>query len=50
MEGKKVWEVGVILNLQESTVQMHIDNAAGKLACANAHQAVPKAVRLGLIR
>lgn len=49
MEGKAVWEVGAILNLAESTVQMHIDRAAGKLACANAHQAVLKALRLGLI-
>ena len=50
MEGKTVWEVGAILNLSECTVQMHIAHAAGKLACADAHQAVLKALRLGLIR
>jgi DNA-binding CsgD family transcriptional regulator len=50
MEGKTVWEVSVILNLAESTVQLHIENAVRKLACANAHQAVLKTLRLGLIR
>lgn len=50
MEGKTVWEASVILNLAESIVQLHIDNAVRKLACANAHQAVLKALRLGLLR
>ncbi|HYD15056.1 MAG TPA: LuxR family transcriptional regulator [Hyphomicrobium sp.] len=50
MEGKTVWEASVILKLAESIVQLHIDNAVRKLACANVHQAVLKALRLGLIR
>ena len=50
MEGKTVWEIGVILSLAESIVHRHIDNAVRKLACASPHQAVVKALRLGLIR
>lgn len=50
MEGKTAWEVGAILGIAERTAVLHINNAMHKLACTNKHQAVLKALRLGLIR
>ena len=50
MEGKTAWEVGSIVGITERTAGLHINNAAHKLGCANKHQAVLKALRLGLIR
>lgn len=49
MEGKTAWEVGSIIGITERTAGLHINNAAHKLGCANKHQAVLKALRLGLI-
>ena len=49
MEGKTAWEVGAILGITERTAVMHVNNATHKLACASQHQAVLKALRLGLI-
>ena len=49
MEGKTAWEVGSIIGITERTAGLHINNATHKLGCANKHQAVLKALRLGLI-
>ncbi len=50
MEGKTAWEAGAILSITERTVVLHLSNAMRKLDCHNKHQAVLKALRLGLIR
>jgi DNA-binding CsgD family transcriptional regulator len=49
MEGKTAWEVGSILGISERTAVLHVSNAAHKLNCASKHQAVIKAMRMGLI-
>lgn len=49
MEGKTAWEVGAVLGISERTTVLHISNAMHKLGCVNKHQAVVKAMRLGLI-
>ncbi|MFO1271515.1 MAG: LuxR family transcriptional regulator [Rubrivivax sp.] len=49
MEGKTAWEVGAILGISERTAVLHVNNAMHKLGCTNKHQAVLKALRLGLI-
>ena len=50
MDGKTAWEVGAILSITERTAVLHINNAMHKLECTTKHQAVLKALRLGLIR
>ena len=50
MDGKTAWEVGSILGIAERTAVLHLNNAMHKLGCINKHQAVLKALRLGLIR
>ena len=50
MEGKTAWEVGSVLGISERTAALHVNNATHKLGCVNKHQAVLKALRLGLIR
>lgn len=49
MEGKTAWEVGSILGITERTAVLHLQNAMRKLDAVNKHQAVLKALRLGLI-
>jgi DNA-binding CsgD family transcriptional regulator len=49
MEGKTAWEVGSILGIAERTAVLHVNNAMHKLGCNTKHQAVLKALRLGLI-
>jgi DNA-binding CsgD family transcriptional regulator len=49
MEGKTAWEVGALLGISERTAVLHVNNAMHKLKCVNKHQAVLKALRLGLI-
>jgi len=49
MAGKTAWEVGAILGISERTAVLHINNAMHKLGCINKHQAVLKALKLGLI-
>ncbi|MBA4176028.1 MAG: LuxR family transcriptional regulator [Leptothrix sp. (in: Bacteria)] len=49
MEGKTAWEAGAVLGISERTAVLHINNAMHKLKCVNKHQAVLKALRLGLI-
>lgn len=50
MDGKTAWEVGVILGISERTAVLHVNNAMHKLGCTSKHQAVIKALRMGLIR
>jgi DNA-binding CsgD family transcriptional regulator len=50
MEGKTAWEVGAILGISERTAVLHLQNAMRKLEAVNKHQAVLKALRLGLIQ
>lgn len=50
MEGKTAWEVGELLGIAERTAALHVNNATHKLGCVNKHQAVLKALRLGLLR
>lgn len=50
MEGKTAWEVGVLLGISERTAVLHVNNATHKLDCTSKHQAVIKAMRLGLIQ
>lgn len=50
MEGKTAWEVGHVLGITERTAALHVNNATHKLGCINKHQAVLKALRLGLLR
>ena len=49
MDGKTAWEVGQLLNIAERTTVQHLQNAMKKLHCNSKHQAVLKALRLGLI-
>lgn len=49
MDGKTAWEVGTLLGITERTAVLHINNAMHKLKCVNKHQAVLRALRLGLI-
>lgn len=49
MDGKTAWEVGALLGISERTAVLHINNAMHKLKCVSKHQAVLKALRLGLI-
>jgi DNA-binding CsgD family transcriptional regulator len=49
MDGKTAWEVGAIMSISERTAVLHIQNAMHKLNSVNKHQAVLKALRLGLL-
>jgi DNA-binding CsgD family transcriptional regulator len=49
MEGKTAWEVGAIMSISERTAVLHLQNATHKLQCINKHQAVLKALKLGLL-
>ena len=49
MEGKTAWEVGAILSISERTAVLHLQNATHKLECINKHQAVLRALKLGLL-
>jgi DNA-binding CsgD family transcriptional regulator len=49
MEGHIAQQVGDRLGIAERTVNMHSRHAIKKLGCASKHQAVLKALRLGLI-
>jgi DNA-binding CsgD family transcriptional regulator len=49
MEGKTAWEVGAVMGISERTAVHHLSEATHKMGCANKHQAVLKALRLGLI-
>jgi len=49
MDGKTAWEVGAIMSISERTAVLHLQNAMRKLDSVNKHQAVLKAIRLGLL-
>jgi DNA-binding CsgD family transcriptional regulator len=49
MEGKSAWNVGQILGMSEHTVNFHLRKVFKKLNCSNKHQAVHKALHLGLL-
>ena len=49
MDGKSAWAVGEILSISEHTVNFHLRNVFGKLGASSKHQAVLKALALGLI-
>lgn len=49
MDGKTAWEVAAVLGITERTVVLHLQNAMQRLDCVSKHQAVLKALRLGLI-
>jgi DNA-binding CsgD family transcriptional regulator len=48
-EGKSSWDMGMILNISENTVNFHIKNAMRKLGTTSRTVAVVKAIRLNLI-
>lgn len=48
-EGKTTWETSRILNISERTVVFHLQNVQDKLGVNNRHQAVARAVALGVI-
>ncbi len=50
MEAKTAWEVGNILGISERTAVLHVNNAMHKLGCVNKHQAVLKAIKMGILR
>jgi DNA-binding CsgD family transcriptional regulator len=49
MEGKSAWAVGEILGVSVHTVNFHLRNVFKKLDAANKHQAVLRAIALGLL-
>jgi DNA-binding CsgD family transcriptional regulator len=49
MDGKTAWEVGSIMSISERTAVLHLQNAMHKLNCVTKHQAVLKAIRLGIL-
>ena len=49
MDGKLAWEVGEAMNISERTAVFHLQNAVRKLRCRSKHQAVLKALRMGLL-
>jgi DNA-binding CsgD family transcriptional regulator len=48
-EGKSAWAVGQILGMSEATVQSHLRNVRRKMGVSSKHQAVLRAISLGLI-
>ena len=49
MEGKSAWAVGEILAVSENTVNFHFRNIFKKFGASSKHQAVLKAMALGLL-
>lgn len=49
MQGKSSWEAGTILGISERTVNFHVLNACGKLGVSSKHQAVLKAMQMGVL-
>lgn len=48
-QGKSSWDIGMILNISENTVNFHVKNAMRKLGTTSRTVAVVKAIRLNLI-
>jgi len=49
MDGKSAWAVGEILSVSGNTVNFHLRNILRKLGSSSKHQAVLKAMALGLL-
>jgi len=49
MDGKSAWQTGALLAISEATVNFHLRNVCTKLNVASKHQAVLKAVNMGLL-
>jgi DNA-binding CsgD family transcriptional regulator len=49
MQGKSAWAVGEILSISEHTVNFHLRNVFRKLDASSKHQAVLKAMALGIL-
>lgn len=47
--GKSSWDIGVILNISDNTVNFHLKNAMEKLKASTRVLAIVKAIRMGLI-
>lgn len=48
-EGKSAWDTSVLVGISEATVNFHIRNVCAKMGCASKHQAVLKAMQLGIL-
>ncbi len=48
-DGKSDWEISIILNISQSTMETHLKNIRRKLQAASRPQAVANAIRQGLI-
>ncbi|MGJ4948770.1 helix-turn-helix transcriptional regulator [Bradyrhizobium sp. HKCCYLS20291] len=48
-DGKSSWDIGIILNISENTINFHLKKAMRKLGTNSRTVAVVKAIRLGLI-
>lgn len=49
-DGKTSWETGRILSVSEKTVRAHLENIRNKMGVPSKHQAVLRAISLGLLR
>jgi DNA-binding CsgD family transcriptional regulator len=49
MKGKTATEAADLLGISERTATLHLDNATHKLKCINIHQALLKALQLGIL-
>jgi len=47
--GKSSWDIGIILNISENTVNFHLKNAMAKLDAGTRIMAIVKSIRFGLI-
>ena len=47
--GKSSWDIGMILNISENTVNFHLKNAMAKLDAGTRIMAIVKSIRFGLI-
>lgn len=47
--GKTSWEIGLLLNIAERTVNFHLSNAMTKLGCHSRQHAIVKALMQGLV-
>lgn len=48
-DGKSAWETGRILAVSEKTVRAHLENIRNKMGVTSKHQAVLRAISLGLL-
>ena len=48
-DGKSAWVAGRLLSVSENTINFHLQNINRKLSTASKHQAVLKAMALGIL-